>query len=90
MSEWADKICEDEFKGLVFATTVTKKCELYWVISMILLCVTLSMDCYNHLLYIKKAPLSWKLIVILQVIISMSICFLNALLCAAQASQLQV
>ena len=53
---------------------------------MIMLSFALTVDICNHLLYMKSAPALWKLLFILQVLISLNICFLNGLLCAAQAT----
>ena len=53
---------------------------------MILLAFSLTCDCCNHLLYIRNAPIIWKFKLIMQIQISVNICFLNALLCAAQGT----
>ena len=53
---------------------------------MIVLAFTLTSDCCDHLLYMRIASPIWKIKLLLQILISINICFVNALLCAGQGS----
>ena len=84
LQEWSANICGDDYNGLIFASTVTNENMVFWIVSMVLLAFSLTCDCCNHLLYMRTAPPIFKIKLMLQVLISMNICLLNALLCAAQ------
>lgn len=56
---------------------------IFWIASMIILSFSLASDICNHMLYLRTAPLIWKVKLMVQILISMTICFLNGLLCAA-------
>ena len=58
----------------------------FWIIAMVVLAFTLTSDCCEHMLYMRIASPLWKLKLILQILISVNICFLNALLCAGQGT----
>jgi hypothetical protein len=53
---------------------------------MIVLTFSITKDCTEHLLYMRNSSSIWRLKYIIQVIIAVNICFLNALLCAGQNS----
>jgi hypothetical protein len=86
MEEWTDKICDVEYGGLFFATTIEVENVLFWIVSMVLLCFSLTADICNHLLYMKNASPLFKILLMCQILVSLNVCFLNALLCAAQGT----
>ena len=51
---------------------------------MIILSFVVATDCLNHLKFMKLASPLFKLKIIIQVLISVNICFMNALMAAAQ------
>ena len=83
MNEWITNVCDDNFEGLIFATIVPDSSKLFWIVSMLLLSYSLTTDCCNHLMYMRTAPPIHKIMLLAQTLISLNICFLNALLCAA-------
>lgn len=89
MDEWAS-ICDDDYGGLSFASIVTEQNRPYWILSMILLAFSLTSDCSDHLMYIRSVKWPWKILLMFQVIISMVVCVVNALLCAGSDSVLDI
>ena len=56
----------------------------FWIVAMIVLSFSLTNDCCQHLLYMRVASFPWKVKMMLQILISINICFMNAILCAGQ------
>ena len=53
---------------------------------MSVLAFTLTTDCCDHMMYLHRASFIFKIKLILQIVISMNICFLNAILAAGQGN----
>ena len=51
---------------------------------MAVLSFTLTRDCCKHLLFLRAAAFPWKVKIITQVVITITICMMNAYLCAGQ------
>ena len=86
MSEWADEICPLDFQGLLFASTVPSNNRWFWIISMSLLAFSLTSDCCQHMMYLQRATFLFKIKIVLQIVIAMNVCFLNAILAAGQGN----
>jgi hypothetical protein len=65
MDEWANSVCDGDYEGLTFATTIMDSNLIFWVVSMILLALSLTADCCNHILYLRAAPPIWKIMLLL-------------------------
>ena len=53
---------------------------------MSLLAFSLTSDCCHHLMYLQRASLIFKIKIVLQIVIAMNVCFLNAILAAGQGN----
>jgi len=60
------------------------------MIAMAILSISLTQDCCDHLMHMRSKPFLWKLLLLLQIIISMTICLLNALLTASLKSTVDI
>ena len=58
----------------------------FWLISMSVLSFTLTRDCCKHLLFLRPSSFAWKVKIMTQVLISITICMMNAYICAGQAT----
>ena len=73
-----------------FATTVTTGNKVPWATSIIILGATVLSDVYDHLSVIRHVPFIFKLMLILQSLIAIYICMLNAFITAGQAHALDI
>lgn len=83
MAEWQDSICGD-LQYVQYSSKVPAATRWFWIVCMIILSFSLTSDACDHLLYMNMASFIWKIKLLLQVLITINICFLNAILTAGQ------
>ena len=83
MDQWANKICNGDYEGQIFSTTVNANVKPWWIVSMIILTSVVASDCLEHLKFMKIASPLHKILLTIQILVSINISFLNALLAAA-------
>lgn len=88
--EWANDICGDDYDGLAFSTIVTKRNRAFWIISMVILAFSLTSDSCDHLMHMRIFKFPWKILLMGQVLVSMSICVVNASLTAGSDSVVDI
>lgn len=75
---------------MTFATTVTGANTTFWIVSMVILAFALTSDCVDHLMHLRIVGAPWKILLGGQVIVSMTICVINATLTAGSDSVLSI
>lgn len=90
MTEWENDICGDDYDGMTFSTIVNSQVKTFWIISMVILSFALTSDNCDHLMHLSVFALPWKVLLLGQVIVSMSICVLNACLTAGTDSVVDI
>lgn len=66
------------------------KLELFWIVSIFILGSIILSDIFNHLLYIHYANFWFKSLLLMQLLISINIFILNALLAAGQENGMEI
>lgn len=80
LTEW-NNFCSEQ---MTFATTMESSSKPSWVASMIILGSVITADIYEHLSVMRKVPLFWKLLLLVQCNIAIGIATLNASIAAGQ------
>ena len=75
---------------MTFSTTITPENRPAWFASVVILAAVITTDIYEHLVVMRQAALFYKFLLIFQVLIAMSIGFINASNAAGQGNAVDI
>ena len=89
IDQWA-AMCDNEYGGMTFASVVTSKNTLIWILAMVILSASITSDCCDHLMHMRFVYWPYKIMLMGQVEASMMLCLLNGSLTAGSETVLDI